>query len=165
MASLTNPLSKFSQFMDNNDNNSYRYLKKITPEEAGLNQEAIKKLLSKLPNKKIKPHVDKKDVSEKKEKAPEKEQTIDNSGIRVLSYTEERNLFKKINELRLNQFMQRRREKIKEWYIDNRYSVNLLFKESMYQLIDDEVEFLVSNKELYNSFVEYCYDNYMKYHI
>ena len=176
MALLADPLFKFKSFIDNDDNNCYRSINKITPSEAGLSDADLEKFLnrlnkntSKLDNKKI--NLTKSTKSEELSDKPIQSSKVfqevnrENNYGKILSHSETRELFKNINKIRREHYLQDRHNKIMDWYYDNRYSVNLLFKESIFFLMDEDVEFTVSNKELYNNFVEYCYDNYMKFHI
>ena len=172
MTSPQNTLLKFKNIIDNTDNNSYRSIRKITPEEAGLDNASIQKFLLKFKKKTSKNIESKKPLgSEIKPDIVYEEKdntTKDNTNTKygkVLSYTETRELFKNINALKRKHFLEDRHQKIMEWYYDNRYSVNVLFKETMFYMIEEDLEFLLSNKALYNNFVEYCYDNYMKFHI
>tara|TARA_B100001093_G_C26624940_1_gene926328 strand:+ start:410 stop:916 length:507 start_codon:yes stop_codon:yes gene_type:complete len=168
MASLSNPILKFQKFIDNDQNNSYRSLQKITPGEAGLTDSDIQKYLLKFKKKTEDPI--EKTVNSKDTEVKPITPKIDNTEKKynygqVLSHSETRELFKKISAIRKQHFLEKRHENIMNWYYDNRYSVNTLFKETMYDMINNEVEFTLSNKLLYNNFVEYCYDNYNKYHI
>ncbi len=166
MTSLSDPLLKFKKYIDNDQNNSYRSLETITPDEAGLSKSDIQKYLSRFKKKTNRPIEKKNDnlnLDTNTEKIPIKEKNI--NCIHVLSHTETRQLFKNIAAIRKKHYLEKRLEDIMNWYYDNRYSVNILFKETMYHMINNDIEFTISNKELYNSFVEYCYDNYNKYHI
>lgn len=170
MTTLQDPISKFKEFIDNDDNNSYRTIRKLTPKEAGLNEDSLKKLLLKFKKNPKKPKETKKiQESIVQTDIPKLDNTEDNIDYRkygkVLSYTETRKLFKNINELRRKHYLEDRHSKIMDWYYDNRYQVNILFKETMLYMIEEDFEFLIPNKALYNNFVEYCYDSYMKYHI
>ena len=170
MTSLADPISKYTDFTTNKDNNFYRTLRKITPGDAGLSKEQVQKFL-----KKFKPNIEPEKKTNKETNSNNKDENrVINSqpvsiekkyNCRVASYTETRNLFKEINLLRKKNYLKERHDRIMDWYYYNRYSVNKEFKESLLFFLDEGIEFTVSNKELYNNFVEYCYDNYMKSHI
>lgn len=170
MTSLLDPLSKYTDFTTNKDNNSYRSIRKITPEDAGLTKEQVQKFLKKFkqdiePKKKTNKEINSNNHDDNRVINSQPISLEKKYGCRVASYTETRNLFKKINNLRKENYLKERHERIMKWYYYNRYSLNKEFKESLLFFLDEGIEFTVSNKELYNSFVEYCYDNYMKSHI
>ena len=173
MAWLTDPLLKFDKFITNNDNKSYRAIRKITPKEAGLTISDISKLLRKINNTekidKAKTNVVKKvdnasnstnplnKVENLQNLPPDNIENCQYSGI--LSHTETANLFRKINQLHIDVYNIKRKEKVMEWYKTRRYEINKLFKESMNFFIYEDLEFTMSYKALYDNFVEYCYDN------
>ena len=55
MTSLSDPLLKFKKYIDNDQNNSYRSLETITPDEAGLSKSDIQKYLSRFKKKTNRP--------------------------------------------------------------------------------------------------------------
>jgi hypothetical protein len=179
MALLTDPLLKFNKFITNNDNKSYRSIRKLTPEEAGLTSSDISNLLRKInPKEKIdtvKTNVVKKIDNDSNSTKPLKKvenlQNLSSGNIEncqysgILSHTETANLFRKINQLHIDVYNIKRKEKVMEWYKTRRYEINKLFKESMNFFIYEDLEFTMSYKALYDKFVEYCYDNYKRFHI
>ena len=163
--------TKFNNFLADANNNLYRSIKKVTPEQAGLSKEQVERLLAKIEKPvskktiKIESKNNLDDLTKTQSRTSLPSTPIYENGIHVLSHSETRELFRKVNKIRHENYIRERREKITKWYLIHRYSINTLFKESMNMFLDEDIEFLPSNKELYNSFVEYCYDDYMKYHI
>ena len=179
MSTLSDPILKYTTFSTNPDNNTYRSVHKLTPKEAGLTPADIKKYLSKLNIQPItkEPLVGPTSVVEISSSAKLNDSIINPDEVSshllpidgmyrsILSHTETSNLIRKTENLRKKYSIKNRQAKIKKWYFHNRYSVTQLFKKTMYMMIAEDFEFTECNKELYDRFVEYCYDNYLINHI
>ena len=177
---LNDPLVKYSEHISNSNNNIYRSIRKISLKESGLSESDILKLLNKQENlfrtkEKSKAHCTpeistrynsiKDDITENIADSP-LHNSIDGTNYgTILTYRENYDLIRKINQLSKEKVNKVKKVKIMKWYKSYRYELNKIFKDSMNFFIDEKFEFTMSNKDLYNSFIEYSYDNYMLSHI